>query len=176
METPSPIAATVPRILPKLKSRETPSTTAAIKIAGNPLHHCRHVLSPPKFFFDLTWPCYLVTWCSPFAPARGRYSRSYKRWRRPLRRQLLSAYVCEYIRPIEINLWNRRSPCHYICTGYQTRKKCTKWIQNEPDGYKIFQISIKYSKHFTIEGLPKFTQTGIFGLINKPSGNPGALM
>jgi hypothetical protein len=28
-ETPSPIAATVPRILPKLKSRETPSTTAA---------------------------------------------------------------------------------------------------------------------------------------------------
>jgi hypothetical protein len=48
-----------------------------------------------------------------FSPARGRCSRSYKRWRRPLRGQLLSAYVCEYIRPIEINLWNLRSPCHY---------------------------------------------------------------
>jgi hypothetical protein len=49
----------------------------------------------------------------PFSPARGRCSRSYKRWQRPLHGQLSSAYVCEYIRPIEINLWNLRSPCHY---------------------------------------------------------------
>jgi hypothetical protein len=43
--------------------------------------------------------------------------------------------------------------------------KSTKNIQN---GYKIY-------KHFPIYGPPKFTQIGIFGFENKPSGNPGVL-
>jgi hypothetical protein len=29
---------------------------------------------------------------------------------------------------------------------YQNWKKCTKWTQNVPNGHKISQISIKYSK------------------------------
>jgi hypothetical protein len=40
------------------------------------------------------------------SPARGRCLRSYKRWWRPLHRQLSSLYVCEYIWPIEIKPLN----------------------------------------------------------------------
>jgi hypothetical protein len=34
----------------------------------------------------------------------------------------------------------------FLGTRYQNRKKCTKLIQNVPNGLKIFQIFIKYSK------------------------------
>jgi hypothetical protein len=52
-------------------------------------------------------------------------------------------------------------------------EKCNKLIQNVPNGHKISQISIKYSKwpkNISTLANPKFTQIGIFE--NKPSGNP----
>jgi hypothetical protein len=33
-----------------------------------------------------------------------------------------------------------------VCTLYPNRKKCTIFLQNVPNGDKISQISIKYSK------------------------------
>jgi hypothetical protein len=48
-------------------------------------------------------------------------------------------------------------------------EKCTKYTKNLPNGHKISQISVKYSKwpnnrHFPIKGPQKFAQIGIFGL------------
>jgi hypothetical protein len=40
---------------------------------------------------------------------------------------------------------------------YQTAIRYTKWLSDIPNGDKIFQ-------HFTIQGPPKYTQIGIFGL------------
>jgi hypothetical protein len=73
--------------------------------------------------------------------------------------------------------------------------------KNAPNGHKMSQMSVKYSKcpynipnaciifqmsvnipnghkiyqHFPIYGPLTFTQIGIFGLKNKPSGNPALL-
>jgi hypothetical protein len=65
-----------------------------------------------------TWPVHflkLLPAALQNSPARGRCSRSYKRWWRPLRRQLSSSYVCEYIRPIEIK------PLNYLCSLVTTK-------------------------------------------------------
>jgi hypothetical protein len=43
--------------------------------------------------------------------------------------------------------------------------KYFQWPQNRPNDHKIFQ-------DFPLQDPPKFTQIGIFGLKNKPSGNP----
>jgi hypothetical protein len=63
-------------------------------------------------------------------------------------------------------------------TWYPNRKKSTKWTQNVPNDHKTSQMSIpnghKIYQHFSIQGPPKFTQIGIFGLKNKPSGNPAS--
>jgi hypothetical protein len=46
-----------------------------------------------------------------------------------------------------INAAKRIQGCQiFLGTWYQTRKKCTKWIQNVQNCRKISQISIKYSK------------------------------
>jgi hypothetical protein len=45
--------------------------------------------------------------------------------------------------------------------------KYTKWPENRPNGHKIYQ-------YLPFQDPPKFTQIVIFGLENKPSGNPGA--
>jgi hypothetical protein len=44
--------------------------------------------------------------CNPPPPLGGAALGPYKRWRQPPARQLSSSQVCEYIWPIEINLWN----------------------------------------------------------------------
>jgi hypothetical protein len=57
--------------------------------------------------------------------------------------------------------------------------KYTKSPHNIPNGHKnshgrkIDQMVIKYIKDFPLQDPPKFTKIGIFGLENKPSGNPG---
>jgi hypothetical protein len=48
---------------------------------------------------------------------------------------------------------------------YQIATKYTKLPQNRPKGYKIYQ-------QLPLQDPPKFTQIGIFGSENKPSGNP----
>jgi hypothetical protein len=53
-------------------------------------------------------------------------------------------------------------------TIYQMAIKHKKWLQNGPNGPKLYQ-------HFLFQGPPKFTQTGIFGSkMRMPSGSPGA--
>jgi hypothetical protein len=34
----------------------------------------------------------------------------------------------------------------FLSTCYQNREKCTKWTQNLPNGFKISQMSVKYSQ------------------------------
>jgi hypothetical protein len=67
--------------------------------------------------------------------------------------------------------------------------KYTKWPQNIPNCYKIYQMASKYTKwlhhipkdhiptyvihqHLPFQVPPKFTQIGIFGLKNMLSGSP----
>jgi hypothetical protein len=58
--------------------------------------------------------------------------------------------------------------------------KCTKWTQNVPNGNKISQKSVKYSKWpFNISTLSNLGPSKIytnwdFGFEKKPSGNPGS--
>jgi hypothetical protein len=59
----------------------------------------------------------------------------------------------------------------FLGTWYQNRKKCTKRIQNVPNGRKISRVSLKCSKwpknicnHFPIWSPPKCTQIGVFCL------------
>jgi hypothetical protein len=33
-----------------------------------------------------------------------------------------------------------------------------------PNGYKIFQMAVNYTKHFPFQGPPEYTQLGIFGM------------
>jgi hypothetical protein len=60
-----------------------------------------------------------------------------------------------------------------ICTfsklpqHYQMAKNYTEWPQNIPNGHKLYQ-------HFPFQDPPKYTQIGIFGFENIPSGNPRA--
>jgi hypothetical protein len=50
--------------------------------------------------------CFQLLRRSRTPPLGGAVSDPIKRWWRPLRRQLSSSYVCEYIRPIEIKPLN----------------------------------------------------------------------
>jgi hypothetical protein len=50
---------------------------------------------------------------------------------------------------------------------YQMTINHTKWKQNIPNDHKMYE-------HLPLQDPPKFSQIGIFGLQNMPSGNPGA--
>jgi hypothetical protein len=58
----------------------------------------------------------------------------------------------------------------FLGTWYLNVKKCTKWIQNVPNGHKNKKSpwnipnGHKIYRHFSIQGPPTFTQIGIFGL------------
>jgi hypothetical protein len=65
--------------------------------------------------------------------------------------------------------------CKHACqilldTIYQNERKYTKFTTTLPKGYRIYQMTVKYSndhkiyQHFPFSGPPKFTQIGIFGL------------
>jgi hypothetical protein len=42
--------------------------------------------------------------------------------------------------------------------------KYTKWTLNIPNGHKVYQKATKYTKQFSLQGVPKYSQTGIFGM------------
>jgi hypothetical protein len=49
----------------------------------------------------------------------------------------------------------------FLGTTYQNGKKSTKCLQNLPNGHKLYQNVVKYTKPFYIfEGLPKYYQFG----------------
>jgi hypothetical protein len=50
--------------------------------------------------------------------------------------------------------------------NYKMAKKYSEWPQSMSNGQKIDQ-------HFPFQSPPKFSQIGIFGINNMPSGNPG---
>jgi hypothetical protein len=56
---------------------------------------------------------------------------------------------------------------------YQMNTKCTKWTQNVPNGHKISQMFIKYSKLFSNLRPYKIYPNWDFWSENKLSGNPG---
>jgi hypothetical protein len=54
---------------------------------------------------------------------------------------------------------------YQMATNYTKRPQIIpKFSDNIPNGLKIFQMAIKYTKQFAFQGPPKFTQIGIFGL------------
>jgi hypothetical protein len=67
----------------------------------------------------------------------------------------------------------------FLGTWYQNPGKCTKWTQNVPNGHKISQTSLKYSKWpynilaFSNLRVSKIYPNWDFWFENKPSGNPG---
>jgi hypothetical protein len=52
----------------------------------------------------------------------------------------------------------------FLGPKYQNGEKYTKLPQNIPNGHKIFQMVIKYTKIFPLQDPTNFTQIGIFGL------------
>jgi hypothetical protein len=61
----------------------------------------------------------------------------------------------------------------YLDTKYQNVEKSTKLPLNIPNSRKIDKIAIKYIyRLLPVQDPPKFTQIGIFGFENIPSGNP----
>jgi hypothetical protein len=67
----------------------------------------------------------------------------------------------------------------FICSKLPKRQKYNKWPQTIPNGHKLYQMVIKYSKWSYVKytniyhskALQKFTQIWNFGFENKPSGN-----
>jgi hypothetical protein len=52
----------------------------------------------------------------------------------------------------------------FLVQTYQMTANYTKLLYIMPNGHKIFQMIIKYNKHFPFQCPPKTTPTGIFGL------------
>jgi hypothetical protein len=47
---------------------------------------------------------------------------------------------------------------------HQTAANCRKWPYHLQNNYKVYQIAVKLLQNFPFQGLPQYTNIGIFGL------------